>query len=552
MAGTLAKAEPKHYVWWFPGSPVKVHLDLQVVHRLRQRLGDAQAGIPEEGLLLGRTGGGATEILDFLPVDDAPVTDMVAALPPARKNSLIGYYRTENTGNFQLNANDISLAEKCLAKPHHVFLLIQSGGYGPPNATFFFHDGSRMTDFPFLEFPFDPSLLAIEEQNRIQRAHPAAAAKPVALPSPGPASHAAVFPRIKRSVLLKAALAIGCVALAFIVGILFNSRSFRDASSRVWNEIFRPPATPSTPSPAPSPHSLALHAVRQNSDVQLSWNRESSLIAAATSGVISIQDGEAKRLVLLDAQQVHDGSLLYSPASEQITIQFSVTTPSETANESVIVILPKSGKAQTYALSASKAPSTPYTPPPPASESAPLAKALRKFTTPSSANGAPSPAPPALQYPDAPAMRINPVNSAVVPTGLPQAPILPPPAPKPAPQQAAPVPPPATPPAATQVAGQQPVPPVVTYEPPVPLVKVTPSFPREIHELNTRQTLVQVKVSIDQNGKVVQAKAIPLDNVSIYLLNAATNAARLWKFQPARRNHEPIPSEMTVQFVFRQ
>ena len=139
-------------------------------------------------------------------------------------------------------------------------------------------------------------------------------------------------------------------------------------------------------------------------------------------------------------------------------------------------------------------------------------------------------------------MRINPVNSAVVPNVVTQAPIPPPPTPKGTPQQPAPA----------AAAPQQATPAVVTYEPPVPLVKVTPSFPREIHELSAKQTLVQVKVSIDENGKVVQAKAIPLDNVSIYLLNAATNAARLWKFQPARRNHETIPSEMTVQFLFKQ
>ena len=100
---------------------------------------------------------------------------MIATLPNDQsKRSLMGYYRTEESETFHLNAKDISLAEECFRKPYQVFLMIHSNGFGAPNATFFFHDGDRkMADFAFLEFPFDPSLLAIEERDRIQRSHEA-------------------------------------------------------------------------------------------------------------------------------------------------------------------------------------------------------------------------------------------------------------------------------------------------------------------------------------------------------------------------------------------
>ena len=66
--GTYAPAAPEHYVWWFPGSPVKVHLELGVAQRLKDRLEQFPPGAPEEGLLFGRALDGTTEILDFDPL----------------------------------------------------------------------------------------------------------------------------------------------------------------------------------------------------------------------------------------------------------------------------------------------------------------------------------------------------------------------------------------------------------------------------------------------------------------------------------------------------
>ena len=128
---------------------------------------------------------GAAEILDFQPVSNGDLPNMIAALPKDKdKRFLMGYYRTEEGDTFHLNAKDVSLAEECFRKPYHVFLMIHSSGFGSPNATFFFHDGDRkMADFAFLEFPLDPSLLVIEERDRIQRSHHAAITHSVEVPS---------------------------------------------------------------------------------------------------------------------------------------------------------------------------------------------------------------------------------------------------------------------------------------------------------------------------------------------------------------------------------
>src|SRR5436305_1561713 len=60
-AATYAPSGSSYYVWWFPGSPVRVHLSLDVVRRLGEQLQTT----PAQGFLFGKTADGATEILDF-------------------------------------------------------------------------------------------------------------------------------------------------------------------------------------------------------------------------------------------------------------------------------------------------------------------------------------------------------------------------------------------------------------------------------------------------------------------------------------------------------
>jgi len=199
-AETVGPSNPQHYLWWFPGCPVKVHLALRVVQRLKNRLSDVGDLSPEEGLLFGGTREGATEILDFQPVTNTSVRNVVAGLPAERKSSLVGYYRTETGEAFHLDEQDLSLAQECFAKPYHVFLIVHHNRFGPPTATFFFHDrDGRMADFAFLEFPLDPSLLAAEQQGRMQRSHQAMDQPlAVALPAPFPRRVLTPLPRSAR------------------------------------------------------------------------------------------------------------------------------------------------------------------------------------------------------------------------------------------------------------------------------------------------------------------------------------------------------------------
>ena len=280
--------------------------------------------------------------------------DLIAALPKRQSElSLVGYYRTERGETLRLHDNDRSLAEAFFGEPHQVLLVIQSAGFGPPNATFFFHDGDhRMADFSFLEFPFDPSQLANEERDRIRRkSQQTDTEPPFTLPDPAPP--ATGDHRKKRDALLKVAGWILAAVPLLAVGMLINTRWFRESSSRIWSAISNPP-----PAIALSKQTLGLKAERQNSDLLLTWNRESAAVLNAISGVLSIEEGGGNRRITLDPVQVRHGSILYAPATDQIQLQLTVLGPQGTAFESVIVILPKAGAPQVQALAPREVAST--------------------------------------------------------------------------------------------------------------------------------------------------------------------------------------------------
>jgi hypothetical protein len=509
----VVQADPERYVWWFPGSPVKVHLDLKVVRQLNQRLAGKGIGASGTGLLFGRIQDGVTEILDFQPATGPTVASAVEALKGERERSLIGYYRTEEGGTFHLNAQDRSLAEQCFPKPHQVSLVIHYNGFGPPNATFFFRDkDGRMADFAFLEFPFDPSLLAIEERDRIQRSHPAIIEQPVssslATNSPVVNSHP------KRSLLRRSLGWIGSLAVIFALGIAFRSAPIREQSTRIWRAVLFSFKTAPASATQPSHASIALHAIRQNSDLELTWNGESSLIAAASSSVVSIQDGQSKRIVSLDSAQLRGGSLLYSPTTDQVTMELAITTPDGVVTAAVTAVLPKTGQET---IEPSPVPTAP-------SQRVPPVKASRTFVAPSLPKGDPSSDAPVLQEP--PMFRITPLVPAAVPEVLAQTPQAP------------------------SLLSQQRAATVTTYEPAVAVVKTSPVVASELRNLIVRKTTVQVKVTVDALGIVTRAEAIPEANTPKFLLNAASVAARSWRFRPARHDHEPVPSEAILQFIF--
>ena len=95
--------------------------------------------------------------------------------------------------------------------------------------------------------------------------------------------------------------------------------------------------------------------------------------------------------------------------------------------------------------------------------------------------------------------------------------------------------------------------PDAAYVEPEVLSRVTPDVPEGIRPRITSPLAVDVKVSIDREGRVTRAGAVQHeDGLVDFLGNRAVAAARQWTFTPARRRGKPVESTRTIHFVFEQ
>jgi TonB family protein len=102
--------------------------------------------------------------------------------------------------------------------------------------------------------------------------------------------------------------------------------------------------------------------------------------------------------------------------------------------------------------------------------------------------------------------------------------------------------PPAPPPSAPA-----PVPPARIVRDPKLISSVRPEYPTAARQSNI-QGSVTVTANIDENGKVVSAKAL---NGPLLLRQAAENSVKLWKYSPGSVDGKPAPSQVTVGVDFR-
>jgi hypothetical protein len=523
------------YTWWFPGSPVKVQLQLGVVERLQDLLA---AGAATQGLLTGRAVGQTTRIHDFkvLPGAEPPSAESVeAAIASVAGADAVGYFRITREAALRLNDSDISLAEAVFADPHHVFLLIQINEPQPPTATFFFWDQQRLCgDFPFLEFPFDAPTLALAEQHKRETAQKKIAARPEVLDPKVASAEPPVRRRMAIPVLVRWGLPL------ILAGSLAVWAAVRFLPP--WLARFNRPAAAPGLSTTPARPPLGLNAERQDGDLRLRWNRDSGAILNATSAVLAIEDGGAIRKITLDPVQVRSGSILYAPTSDQVQMQLTVIDPENTTSESVIVILPKTGAPQVRPMAQKVTPAGSPEADQPEDDvpSSPLV-AKRPFTPPAaSAQQA-----RALQLPVDERAASNALsnNALATPALINQLAAQLPAVPAPnanAPMSGAPARP-----------ASQPPPVKTDYQPPAPLNRVMPRFPSTLRVSVNRPLTVEVQVDIDATGKVVKAEALPAQEaIPPLLIATAVNAAKLWKFQPARKGTDAIPAVFVVRFTF--
>jgi len=314
------------------------------------------------------------------------------------------------------------------------------------------------------------------------------------------------------------------------------------------------------------PDRLRLDATPVVGGLRLNWSKGAT-VASASAGLLIIRDGDQQQELPLNKQQLLEETVVYMPASENVSFTLEVTARGVVHRDSITVFTPRPN-AQAPALSAgvpTLVPAVPAVPRPPVPNSAnppePRVPAEVAISTPPPAT-APAPVQPALTIPappkEQPAPDPKPVASSPEPTqntavqvaGLPSRPapiVEPEPAPPAAPAPAISQVPAVAPPVLSAPAKL----PTEGYVPPQPLRQARPVVPRNLKALISREIPIEVDLSIDETGKVIRAQ--PLSGAGVLqtsLGRLAADAARLWKFQPARRGDRNVPSEIRIQFQF--
>jgi protein TonB len=107
--------------------------------------------------------------------------------------------------------------------------------------------------------------------------------------------------------------------------------------------------------------------------------------------------------------------------------------------------------------------------------------------------------------------------------------------------------PPTPPPSALAPAAPAPVAPPRVVRDPKLISSVRPEYPTAARQSNI-QGSVTVTANIDENGKVVNARAL---NGPLLLRQAAENSVRMWKYSPGLVDGKPASSQVTVSVEFR-
>jgi hypothetical protein len=110
---------------------------------------------------------------------------------------------------------------------------------------------------------------------------------------------------------------------------------------------------------------------------------------------------------------------------------------------------------------------------------------------------------------------------------------------------------PAPPPVVSKKAPLPPFPGLHTTQP-TPTYRAPPVVAGGIRPRIKGTVPIDVRVRIDERGRVVSATTITKlhDGIERYLGGRAVQAARQWRFEPARENGKAVPGSQTIHFVF--
>jgi hypothetical protein len=671
-----ARPAASYYVWEVPGAPVRISINLDVVDRLNKSAVEAFKSVPKRGvevggLLLGRIEDGDVPLVCIesfravacehrrgpsysLSAKDKEHLGHLLSKYPNRDQHVVGFFRSHTRLGLYLDEDDFSVVSQYFAGPEDVVLLVQPSASGPTVGGFFFwQEGDMDRRASKLQFPFDRERLEIGDHS-VRPPQPVQQAPAVRPPQPIQQAPAVRPPqaiqqapavRPPAPVTIPQRRTAPAPALQRIPPpqpapqritpaqpserVLPAGANWIPDSIPKWSIILAVAAVVVAAalfslgrgSRAPEPQSmtqratLSLNVERSKGGLRLSWDRNAPEIRNADSAVLMITDGETRKSIKLDSQQLTDGTLAYWPVTNDVNFRMDVFTGNQRLSESIRTIddrfatespiRPPESFSSVSARGGEERPSRPEVKAPETRSGADQTRSDRASAggdvplTParshaqSKKNKAPDQRASALPGSTTPGERTTRADSAPSETRS---------TPRPASGTAARSRPPEKPDeppkvgnAARTESGSSTSRAVlkgsshpgimseVTYEPAeesglrrviskIPLVRslqknsskdgdrfvpakpvrrVQPSVPAKLHRELDREIPIDVRVYIDESGIVWRKEIVASDVPDQRFVTLAMNAAEKWDFKPARLNDRNVSSEMILHFRFK-
>jgi len=305
---------------------------------------------------------------------------------------------------------------------------------------------------------------------------------------------------------------------------------------------------------------LSLSASYSGRQITITWDAKLRVVSNAKIGILTIRDGDTQKEIPLTRVQLQASKIIYTPVTDQLDIALEIFSPEGKATREAVILLNSSAApvrmaaapptlvpttpASSARVSSTPALTTPARSAENSSEALTASSAstgqsqIRQFTPPAVTDKNNAPEPRVTENTSMP--NISPAPSSLVAQNSVSPALIQPPQIS-LPRMSEPQPLPIS----------EKLPPTVSVYPPQPIRNVKPVLPASMHVLLKRRITVQIRVRIDENGKVIQADPVATPHgVTEYLTKAALDAARGWKFQPARRGTTPIPSDYVLEFAF--
>jgi hypothetical protein len=323
--------DPGNYYVWRATDDFAILLSLKLVSQLATQI--SRAGLENHadtrGILLGRTTETpfrATLIDDFkqLPTSDDPsYPDSDDALfeigcrlaEAANDQRALGFYRSRRDGRLNLGWRDMETFSRLFSETGNVALLIQTSRRGnESDAALFYwqHGGAHPRDFGF-GFPFDSAQLASGHPGW-RYPDPLQAPKPAPQLAPEPPAPERMTPpraqytvapeRIRWSRLLVTAL----LVVLGIGALQLETNSKQAVSAGGGNQT-----------------GLGLTVASHQHQLEIHWNRQAAAITASSNGVMKITEAGKTQAVPFDQDQLRDGFVAYTPATNDVSIRLEVT-----------------------------------------------------------------------------------------------------------------------------------------------------------------------------------------------------------------------------------